>query len=222
MPNALSKDAVHRIYDGVAGRYDWQHGLLTLWSDQRGRKRVVTWGVQAGDRVLDAGGGTGLTGILAARVVGPSGRVTVYDLSEEMLDRARAKADAEGLADRMDFVVGDLLHLPFADSSFDAVLSTYSLCPVYDPAAGALELYRVLAPGKLLSAAHSAQPRGRVTRKLAAGVEAVVWRLPWLSLGCRAVEVLPALLEAGAQLVSSEQIGVPLWPFFVFTVRKPA
>ena len=222
MREALSLSKVRGVYDRAARRYDWQHGLATLKSDQRGRRMVVEWGVSPGDHVLDAGGGTGLTGMLAAQAVGPGGHVTVLDLSESMLAEAQHKAEAAGLADRMDFIAGDLMSLPFEAETFDAVLSTYSICPLYDPGAGALELYRVLKPGKLLSAAHSVEPQGRIVRKLAEWVEAIVWRLPWLSLGCRAVEVLPALTDAGAELVRTKRIGVPLWPFIVFSVRKPA
>ena len=58
-------------------------------------------------------------------------------------------------------------------------------------------------------------------RWLAARVEKVLWRFPALSLGCRAVEVLPALEEQGARLLRSKSLGVPLWPFFVFVVEKP-
>jgi len=222
MGTGLSTDAVRRIYDAAANRYELQHALITLNSDDRGRRMVVERGVHQGDRVLDAGGGTGLTGRLAALKAGPQGQVTVFDLSAGMLEEARAKAELAGLAGRMAFTVGDMLALPYPDASFDAVLSTYSLCPLYDPAQGALELYRVLKPGKLLAAAHSTVPPAGAVRRIADAFESVVSRLHWLSLACRPVEVLPALLEAGAELVSSERIGVPLWPFFVFVVRKPA
>jgi hypothetical protein len=50
--------------------------------------------------------------------------------------------------------------------------------------------------------------------------EDVAWRFPSLSLGCRSVSVLPRLLAAGAAVVMHEHIGVPLWPFEVFVVRK--
>ncbi|MBE0622562.1 MAG: methyltransferase domain-containing protein [Burkholderiales bacterium] len=221
MGEALSSSELRRVYNNAAHRYDLQHALLTFRSDERGRRMVVELGVRENDRVLDAGGGTGLTGRLAARKAGPDGHVTVFDLSEGMLEQARARAEQAGLAARMDFTVGDMLALPYPDASFDAVLSTYSLCPLYDPAQGALELYRVLKPGRLLSAAHSSVPPVRPVRMLADCIEGAVSKLHWLSLGCRPVDVLPALIAAGAELISCKRIGVPLWPFLVFVVRKP-
>ena len=61
-----------------------------------------------------------------------------------------------------------------------------------------------------------------MVRRLADLVETVVWRLPWLSLGCRSVDVLPALEGAGATILSVRHIGVPLWPFLVLVARKPS
>ena len=52
MADALSTSAVRRIYDAAAKRYDLQHALITLRSDQRGRRMVVELGVAEGDQVL--------------------------------------------------------------------------------------------------------------------------------------------------------------------------
>ena len=147
---------------------------------------------------------------------------TLFDLSDDMLDVAREKAETEGLHERVEFRTGDMVQLPFADDSFDVVLSTYSLCPLYDPARGALELYRVAHPGGKIGCAHSVEPENAFTRWLADRVEDIAWRLPWLSMGCRAVEVLPALERAGGRVLFVKRIGVPLWPFVVFVVEKPA
>lgn len=220
-PESLPEAAVCSLYDHKAPWYDLQHGLLTFKSDERGRRKVVNKGVREGDRVLDAGGGTGSTALLAAQRVGAKGRVIVLDLSQGMLAQAKAKAERAGLADRIELERGDMLKLPFADESFDAVLSTYSMCPLYDPAAGALELYRVLRRGGRLAAAHSTEPTGPLLRKLANWFVGVAWRFPSLSMGCRPVVTLPALQAAGAEVIEQETFGVPLWPFVFYLVKKP-
>ena len=138
-----------------------------------------------------------------------------------MLAEARRKAEAAGVADRMRFDVGDMLALPYRDGEFDAVLSTYSVCPLFDPVQGALELYRVLRPGGRLGVAHSTTPKSTLLRWLADRVENVAWHFPGLSMGCRAVSVLPALRDRGARLLFERRLGVPLYPFLVFVVEKP-
>lgn len=219
---ALETEKLRSIYDQIAKRYDFRHSLLTARADQRGRRLLVEAAVSESDQVLDCGSGTGTTALMAAWKVGPSGKVTLFDLSEGMLAVAREKASREGLLDRLEFQAGDMVHLPFDDNSFDVVLSTYSLCPLYDPEKGALELYRVAKPGGKIGVAHSTNPRNRIVRWLAGRVEDIAWRFPRLSMGCRSVIVLPTLTAAGAQVVLLKQIGFPLWPFLVFVAEKPA
>jgi len=222
MRGALNIDQLKGIYARLAKRYDVQHALLTARSDQRGRQLLVDHAIREGDKNLDCGSGTGTTGILAAKKTGPRGRVTMFDLSDAMLAVARDKVAHEGLQDRVVFQTGDMVHLPFDDNTFDVVLSTYSLCPLYDPQQGALELYRVTKPGGKIGVAHSTEPHNPSVKWLADRVENWAWHFPWLSMGCRAVEVLPALEGAGGRVVFSKTIGVPLWPFFVFIIDKPA
>lgn len=220
MRQGFSKEKVKSIYNAVANRYDLQHGLLTANSDQRGRKILVDKAVKKNDRVLDAGAGTGSTAFMAAKKTGLTGRIVLFDISEGMLEIARQKAEASGLVNQVEFQSGDLLHLPFPDNSFDVVLSTYSVCPLYDPAQGVLELYRVTKVGGKLGIAHSTDPDNKIVKRIADLVENVVWKFPWLSLGCRAVSVLPALEKAGAKLLYKRKIGIPLWPFIVFVLEK--
>ena len=158
---------------------------------------------------------------MAAVKAGPRGKVILFDLSNDMLSVAREKVVRENLQCRVTFLTGDMVHLPFDDNSFDAVLSTYSLCPLYDPEKGALELYRVTKPGGKLGIGHSTEPKNIILRYLADRVEDIAWRLPWLSMGCRSVSVLPALEKAGAKVLLSKDIGVPLWPFLILIIEKP-
>lgn len=221
MRHALSIEQLESIYRRIAGRYDWQHGLITAKSDQRGRSMVVDQTVRTGDSILDAGAGTGSTGILAAQKAGATGSITFFDLSESMLAVAKEKTAHEQLEARIAFETGDMCKLPFADNSFDVALSTYSLCPLYDPAQAALEMYRVVKPGGRIGIAHSAEPENQGIKWLADRVENIAWKIPLLSMGCRAVDVIPALEQAGGKIVLNSLIGVPLWPFRVIVVEKP-
>jgi ubiquinone/menaquinone biosynthesis C-methylase UbiE len=115
-----------------------------------------------------------------------------------------------------------MAHLPFPDNGFDVVLSTYSMCPLRDPRSAAEELYRVVRPGGKIGVAHSTEPTKPITRKLAAVVEEVSWKIPQLCLGCRSIEVLPTFQKLGGRLISKWEIGVPLWPFLVFVLEKPS
>jgi demethylmenaquinone methyltransferase/2-methoxy-6-polyprenyl-1,4-benzoquinol methylase len=218
--NALSIEELKHTYGYLAGRYDIQHALITAGADQRGRKLLIEKAVNRGDQILDCGSGTGRSGILAAKKTGPNGKVTLFDLSEDMLSVARKKVLEEKIQNIITFKTGDIVHLPFESNTFDVVISTYSLCPVYDPEKGALELFRVTKPGGRIAVAHSTVPRNPLLKWLADRVEDLAWHFPWLSMGCRSVHVLPVLEAAGGKIIFSKNIGIPLWPFFVFILEK--
>jgi len=220
MRQALDKAKLKTIYDHVAGRYDVQHSFLTAYADQRGRVLLVDKTVDMGDLVLDCGAGTGSTGLLAAQKVGESGRVVLFDASEGMLAIAEKKSTQSHILDRVEFKIGDMLNLPFEDNIFDVVLSTYSMCAVYDPSKAVKEACRVTKPGGYIGVAHSTKPKNPFVKWLSDRVEGFVWHIPSISLGCRSVTVLPALEQLGCRTVFSAHIGMPLWPFFVFVVKK--
>src|SRR5439155_15134994 len=75
-----------------------------------------------GERVLDLGSGAGTDSLIAAQMVGPEGRVTWIDMTREMLAKARAAA-AEMGATNVEFFESEAEQLPFADESFDVVVS---------------------------------------------------------------------------------------------------
>lgn len=135
-----------------AAGYDVLLGAVTLGFEKRFRRRIVAAaGLRPGQRVLDVGCGTGTLALVAAAAVGPEGRVEGIDPSPQMIARARAKAAARGSAAR--FQVAAIEKLPFADQSFDAVLSSLMFHHLPGPLkqTGLAELHRVLAPGGSLT-----------------------------------------------------------------------
>ena len=222
MRAALDPGVLKTVYDRAAAYYERWHAVATARADQRGRAMLVSNCVGQGDLVLDAGGGTGLTSRIAAAASGFEGRVVLLDFSGGMLRRARKTGVTRSPGAPVSPVMGDISSLPFGTETFDVVLSTYSVCPLRDPAAGVVEMYRLVKAGGLLGVAHSAEPASGLSGWVGRGVENLVWRWPQLSLGCRSVSVLPELKGLGAEVVSDRRIGIPLWPFRVFIVRKPA
>jgi arsenite methyltransferase len=99
-----------------------------------------------GERVLDLGSGAGTDSLVAAQMVGADGHVTGIDMTAPMLAKARAAATEMGVAN-VEFVEGEAERLPFADASFDVVISNGVIDLVPDKDAVFAELYRVLAPG---------------------------------------------------------------------------
>jgi SAM-dependent methyltransferase len=99
-----------------------------------------------GETVLDLGSGPGLDALLAARRVGPTGRVIGVDMTPAMLERARATAAEAGLG-WVEFREGRLEALPVDDATVDAVTSNCVINLVPDKEAVFREIARVLRPG---------------------------------------------------------------------------
>jgi len=108
--------------------------------------------LEPGEDVLDLGSGAGTDSLVAALMVGSAGSVTGIDMTQEMLENARKGAAALGLGN-VTFVEGEVERLPFADGSFDVVISNGVIDLVPDKDAVFGELFRVLAPGGRLQIA---------------------------------------------------------------------
>jgi arsenite methyltransferase len=107
---------------------------------------VALASLREGETVLDLGSGAGFDCFLAARAVGPAGRVIGVDMTPEMLGKARENARKGGFGN-VEFRLGEIEALPAADASVDAVLSNcvINLSPAKEKVFG--EAYRVLRPG---------------------------------------------------------------------------
>lgn len=140
--------------------YDWQHAYWAehaleweAWADTvapqaegLNRQLLEAAGIGPGARVLDLACGAGEPSLTAAELVGPDGHVTASDYSTEMLGVARRRAESNGRTN-MTFEQADMQALPFADASFDHVISRFGFMYTEAPARAAAEILRVLRPG---------------------------------------------------------------------------
>ena len=102
--------------------------------------------LSVGDVVLDLGSGGGIDVILSARRVGPTGKAYGLDMTDEMLELARANAAEAGITN-VEFLKGDIESIPLPDAAVDVVISNCVINLSTDKAAVLAEAGRVLRPG---------------------------------------------------------------------------
>lgn len=142
---------VNEVFSKVAERYDQMNDLMSvglhrLWKDDFVTALNPPRGTQA-FHLLDVAGGTGDIAFRIARAGGPNVRVTVADISPEMVGEGRKRAMAEGLLERSSFSVGNAEMLAFPGKHFDAYTIAFGIRNVTHIDRALAEAYRVLKPG---------------------------------------------------------------------------
>ena len=147
VPEADKADRVRGVFNSVASRYDLMNDLMSAGIHRLWKDAMMDWlAPRAGQRLLDVAGGTG---DIAFRFLGraPGATATVLDLTEPMLIEGRKRAEAERLSDRIDWLVGDAMALPFEDATFDVYTISFGIRNVTRPEIALAEAFRVLRPG---------------------------------------------------------------------------
>jgi SAM-dependent methyltransferase len=154
------KETVQRAYAAITGgagetvarRYYSDHELAEVppaavqWALGVGNP-VRYARLEPGQVVLDVGSGGGIDTILAARRVGPEGRVVGLDVLEEMCGRGRGHAAQAGVEGWTEFLQGEMEGIPLPDGSVDVAISNGVLNLSARKSRALAEIFRVLGPG---------------------------------------------------------------------------
>jgi demethylmenaquinone methyltransferase/2-methoxy-6-polyprenyl-1,4-benzoquinol methylase len=145
------QDLINEVFAKVAGRYDqmndlmsaglhrlWKDDLILLLNPPRGNRRF---------EILDVAGGTGDVALGVLKLAGMGTRVTVADVSPQMLAQGKARAETASFGARLRFTVSNAEALDFADRQFDAYTIAFGLRNITHIAQALREAYRVLKPG---------------------------------------------------------------------------
>ena len=141
------QEKAERTYNFTADFFD--DPALGFW-DRCGRRTVRLLGLERGMRVLDVCCGTGASALPAAKAVGNGGRVIGVDLSENLLELAQQKANAQQLGN-IEFLKADMTELPFEQESYDAVIIVFGIFFVPDMEGQVRKLWRLVRPGGKLA-----------------------------------------------------------------------
>jgi len=102
--------------------------------------------LKPGETVLDLGSGGGIDVLLSAKRVGPSGKAYGLDMTDEMLALARENQAKSGI-DNVEFLKGEIEHIPLPDNSVDVIISNCVINLAPDKSKVFGEAFRVLKPG---------------------------------------------------------------------------
>lgn len=138
---------VHSVFSSVASKYDIMNDVMSVGIHRLWKDAMMDWlAPRDGQHLLDVAGGTG---DIAFRFLkrAPGARATVCDMTQGMLDEGMKRAEAANLGDRLSWVCGDAMDLPFEDDSFDRYTISFGIRNVTRIDDALAEACRVLKPG---------------------------------------------------------------------------
>jgi demethylmenaquinone methyltransferase/2-methoxy-6-polyprenyl-1,4-benzoquinol methylase len=138
---------VNDVFTSVAQKYDIMNDAMSLGIHRIWKSAMLDWlAPRSNQHLLDVAGGTG---DIAFKFLdrAPLSEVTVLDMTEKMLIEGKKRAEAKRFKDKLNWVCGDALNLPFKDNIFDAYTISFGIRNVTDIPKALSEAYRVLKPG---------------------------------------------------------------------------
>ncbi|HEY3374372.1 MAG TPA: bifunctional demethylmenaquinone methyltransferase/2-methoxy-6-polyprenyl-1,4-benzoquinol methylase UbiE [Candidatus Aquicultor sp.] len=156
-------ERVRDMFDIIAQRYDLLNHLMSFGQDKKWRTLAAqNTGAAAGSKVLDACTGTGDLAFALRSITGAE--ITGVDFSQDMLEKAKEKAEKAGIESGITFIAASVDQLPFDDNSFDAITIGWGLRNTPGYKAVLAEFCRVTKPGGTLVCLESNQPEDALLR----------------------------------------------------------
>lgn len=147
VPKSEKAGRVQGVFGSVASKYDVMNDAMSMGIHRIWKDAMMDWiAPRPGTKLLDVAGGTGDISFRYLKRAG-YGHATVCDLTEPMLVEGRKRAEADQMADSLDWVTGDAMALPFPDNTFDTYTISFGIRNVTRPQEALNEAYRVLKPG---------------------------------------------------------------------------
>ena len=147
VPEAEKAGKVQNVFTSVASKYDIMNDVMSVGIHRIWKEAMMDWlAPRPGQKLLDVAGGTGDISFKFLKRSG-SGHAAVLDITENMLIEGRKRAETDQILDRLDWIVGDAMFLPFADNSFDVYTISFGIRNVTQPQEALNEAFRVLRPG---------------------------------------------------------------------------
>jgi demethylmenaquinone methyltransferase/2-methoxy-6-polyprenyl-1,4-benzoquinol methylase len=138
---------VHGVFTSVASKYDIMNDVMSMGIHRVWKDALMDWlAPRPGQRLLDVAGGTGDVSFRFLKRA-PGARAVVLDMTESMLVAGRKRAEAEQMAESLNWVTGDAMALPFEDNQFDVYTISFGIRNVTRIEDALSEAYRVLKPG---------------------------------------------------------------------------
>ena len=149
---------VHHVFEKISDNYDKMNSVISFQQHIKWRMDTMRrMNVQPGSKALDVCCGTADWTIALAEAVGPTGKVTGLDFSQNMLNVGIEKVKELGL-EQVTSIHGNAMELPFPDNSFDYVTIGFGLRNVPDYLQVLKEMNRVLKPGGIAVCLETSQP----------------------------------------------------------------
>ncbi|NNE89710.1 MAG: bifunctional demethylmenaquinone methyltransferase/2-methoxy-6-polyprenyl-1,4-benzoquinol methylase UbiE [Silicimonas sp.] len=147
VPEGEKAGLVHGVFSNVAGKYDIMNDVMSVGVHRLWKDAMMDWlAPRNGQRLLDVAGGTGDISFRFLKRA-PGAEAVVLDLTEPMLVVGRKRAEAASMSDRLSWITGDAMALPFEDNSFDVYTISFGIRNVTRINDALSEAYRVLRPG---------------------------------------------------------------------------